>query len=111
MAFFSVEVAFSTPKDINLELGLESPKVLYLGVVVDVNQESGHITKGKLDMSIRFGMVKGVTKGLFIGKSKGYYILSYCCSMCCMYILLLPGCVETSGYCWYVLCVWEGVGE
>jgi len=65
---FPVEVAFATTKDVNIKLGLECPKVLHLCVVVDINRESGNITKGKADMSIGFGMVKGIAKGLFVGK-------------------------------------------
>ncbi len=69
MAFFSVEVAFTTPKDIHLKLGLEGPEVLYLGVVVNVKRKSSNVAKGNVDMPIRFGTVEGVAKGLFIGKS------------------------------------------
>jgi len=87
VAFFSVEVTFATTKDVHLELGLEGQEVLYLGVIVNIKRESINIAKGDTDMSIRFGMVKGVAKGLFIGKSRGYYILSYCCSTYCMYSL------------------------
>ena len=69
MAFFSVKVAFTTAKDIQLELDLEGLEVLYLGVVVNIKRKSSNIAKGNVDMSIRFGMVKGVAKGLFVGKS------------------------------------------
>ncbi len=69
MAFFSVEVTFTTTKDVHLELGLEGPEVLYLGVIVNIKRESINIAKGDTDMSIRFDVVKGVAKGLFIGKS------------------------------------------
>ena len=50
-------------------MGLEGPEVLYLGVVVDLERESSNIAKGNVDMSIRFGTVEGVAKGLIIGKS------------------------------------------
>ena len=69
VAFFLVEVAFATAKDVNLELGLEGPEVLYLGVIVNIKRESIDITKDDMDMSIRFGAVKGVAKDLFVGKS------------------------------------------
>jgi len=52
-------------------------------------------------MSIRFGTVKGVAKGLFIGKSKGYYILSYCCGTCCIYSLPPTG--ERNNVVWWRL--------
>jgi len=42
---FSVEVAFATTKDIHLELGLEGPEVLYLGVVVNIKRKSSDIAK------------------------------------------------------------------
>ena len=63
MAFFSVEVTFTTAKDIHLELGLKGPEVLYLGVIMDIEGKSINIGKGNADVSIRFDMVKGVAKG------------------------------------------------
>ncbi len=67
--FFPVEVAFTATNNVNLELGLESPEVLNLRVVVDVERESSDVAKGKADMSSGFGMVKRVAKGLFMRKS------------------------------------------
>jgi len=69
VAFFPVEVAFTAAKYVNLELCLEGSEVLHLRVVMDIKGEARNVAKGNADMSIRFGMVEGVAKGLFIGKS------------------------------------------
>ena len=67
--FLPVEVTFTASKDVHLKLGLEGPEVLYLGVVVDLEGESSNIAEGNTDVSIRFGAVEGVTKGLIVRKS------------------------------------------
>jgi len=68
-AFFSVEVAFTATKYINLELSLESSEVLHLRVVMDIKREASNVAKGKADMSSGFSMVKRIAKGLFVRKS------------------------------------------
>ncbi len=61
--FLPVKVTFASTKDIHLELGLKGLEVLYLGVIVNIKQESINIGKGNPDVSIRFDTVKGVAKG------------------------------------------------
>ena len=68
-AFFSVEVAFTAAKYVNLKLSLENSEVLHLGVVVDIESKASNVAKGKADISGWFGMVKRVAKGLFMRKS------------------------------------------
>jgi len=68
-AFFSVEVAFTPTKNVNLELSLEGSEVLYLRVVVYIGRKAGNITEAKADVPSGFGMVKGITKGLFMRNS------------------------------------------
>ena len=61
--FLPVKVAFAATKDIYLELGLEGPEVLYLGVIMDIEGKSINIGKGNMDVSTRFDTVEGVAKG------------------------------------------------
>jgi len=66
---FSVEIAFTAAKYINLELSLESSEVLHLGVIVNIKREASNVAKGKMDVSSGFGMVKRIAKGLLVRKS------------------------------------------
>jgi len=66
---FPVKVAFTTTKDVNIKLSLESMEVVNLQVVVSINGKSGHIAEDKSDVAREFGTVKRVTKGLIVRKS------------------------------------------
>jgi len=65
---FPVEIAFTTPKDVNIKLSLKGTEVINLQVVVSINGEPSHIAKDELDVAREFCMVKRVTKSLIMQK-------------------------------------------